>query len=101
MRKDPAMADRALALVVGATRGIGLGVVKEFLTRGWDVIATARQPATAAALSELSRSHPGRVEIATLDMNDAEGLDSFADVLKGRTLDAVLINAGISGPAHQ
>jgi NAD(P)-dependent dehydrogenase (short-subunit alcohol dehydrogenase family) len=95
------MADRPLALVVGASRGIGLGVVKEFLARGWDVIATARQPAKAAALSDLSRSHPGRVEIATLDMNDAERLDGFAEGLKGRTLDAVLINAGITGPAHQ
>jgi NAD(P)-dependent dehydrogenase (short-subunit alcohol dehydrogenase family) len=38
------MADPSLAVVVGANRGIGLGVVKEFLSRGWSVIATARRP---------------------------------------------------------
>ena len=43
------MAGPSVALVVGANRGIGLGVVREFLRRGWSVIATARHPDAAAA----------------------------------------------------
>ncbi len=64
------MAERRMALVVGATRGIGLGVAREFIARGWDVIATARRPDHAIALRELSAAHPGRVTIPQLDMND-------------------------------
>jgi NAD(P)-dependent dehydrogenase (short-subunit alcohol dehydrogenase family) len=95
------MTEHRLALVVGATRGIGLGVTKEFLRHGWDVIATARDPAKAAALHELEAAHPGRVSIAQLDMNDPASLDGLAGKIGGRTLDAVLVNAGVSGPDHR
>jgi NAD(P)-dependent dehydrogenase (short-subunit alcohol dehydrogenase family) len=95
------MAERPLALIVGATRGIGLGVTKEFLAHGWDVIATARDPAKAAALHGLEAAHPGRVAIPRLDMNDPVSLDGFAGTLGGKVLDAVLVNAGVSGPDHR
>jgi NAD(P)-dependent dehydrogenase (short-subunit alcohol dehydrogenase family) len=87
------MADRPLALVVGANRGIGLGVVKAFLAQGSDVIATARQPAEATALAELAH-----VEVQKLDMNDPAQIDGFAAGLKGRVLDVALVNAGVYGP---
>jgi NAD(P)-dependent dehydrogenase (short-subunit alcohol dehydrogenase family) len=95
------MADRSLALIVGASRGIGLGVVKEFVARGWDVVAAARHPAEATDLAAFAEKHPGRVEIARLDMNDPGQIDGFSDTLSGRTLDAALINAGVYGPGHQ
>ena len=95
------MADRSLALIVGANRGIGLGVVRQFLERGWDVIATARAPGGAVDLRVLGEKHPGRVEIAALDMADAGAVDAFARSLAERTLDAVLVNAGVAGPAHR
>jgi NAD(P)-dependent dehydrogenase (short-subunit alcohol dehydrogenase family) len=87
-----------LALVVGANRGIGLGVVKELSRRGWSVIATARRPADAADLKALAAT--GKLEIVELDLNDAARLDAFASTLAGRTLDAVLVNAGVAGPGH-
>jgi NAD(P)-dependent dehydrogenase (short-subunit alcohol dehydrogenase family) len=90
------MADRPLALIVGATRGIGLGVVKELVGRGWDVIGTARQPEAAAGLNALAKD--GHVTVAALDMNDPARIDAFAAGLKGRVLDLVLVNAGIFGP---
>jgi NAD(P)-dependent dehydrogenase (short-subunit alcohol dehydrogenase family) len=95
------MAIHKLALVVGANRGIGLGVTKEFLAHGWDVIATARQPEKATALRDLEASHPGRVSIPKLDMNDAVAVDGFAGSLGGKVLDAVLVNAGVAGPEHR
>src|SRR5262249_17476254 len=66
--QEVAMADRPIALIAGANRGIGLGVTKEFLSHGWDVIATARAPDKATALDELAARHPGHVEIRPLDM---------------------------------
>src|SRR6201996_6093635 len=95
------MADGQLALVVGANRGIGLGIVKEFLSRGWNVIATARQPERAAELHALQKQHPSRVSILKLEMNDPAELDGFAALLGSRPLDVALINAGVSGPEHR
>ncbi len=95
------MAGQRLALVVGANRGIGLGVASVFLARGWDVIATARRPEQASALAELRARYPGRVGVPALEMNDPTALDGFAATLGGRVLDAALVNAGVSGPAHR
>ncbi len=95
------MTDSSLGLVVGANRGIGLGVVKEMLGDGWTVIATARRPTEAKDLIALAAEHPGRLAIRALDMNDPAGLDEFAAAMKGKNLDAVLVNAGVAGPDHK
>ncbi len=95
------MAEQKCALIVGANRGIGLGVVKEMLARGWQVIATARQPDRADALATLAAQHAGKLTVERLDINDAAQIDGFGDRLRGRTLDAVLVNAGVAGPAHR
>jgi len=95
------MADRPAALIIGANRGIGLGVVKELMGRGWDVIATARRPDAANELAALARAKPGQLAIQPLDMADTGSIDAFADRLKGRTLDLALVNAGVAGPAHR
>ncbi|MEA2743678.1 MAG: hypothetical protein QOG25_2049 [Acetobacteraceae bacterium] len=95
------MAANKLVRVIGANRGIGLGVTQEFLKRGWDVIATARQPDTATALHKLKASHAGRVSIPRLDTKDSVAVDGFAATLGSKVLDAVLVNAGVSGPEHR
>jgi NAD(P)-dependent dehydrogenase (short-subunit alcohol dehydrogenase family) len=94
------MADPSLALVVGANRGIGLGVVKEMLRKGWSVIATARQPEAAKDLHDLAAANPGKLEILPLDMVNTDQVDTFARAIAGKKLDVVLINAGTSGPGH-
>jgi NAD(P)-dependent dehydrogenase (short-subunit alcohol dehydrogenase family) len=95
------MTDRPRALIVGANRGIGLGIAREFLARGWTVIATARQPDQATALHDLAARHPDQVDIRALDMNDPAGIDAFAAAARDGTLDIMLVNAGVSGPAHR
>src|SRR4051812_30632014 len=97
-RVSQSMTEHRLALVVGANRGIGLGVTKQFLAHGWDVIATARDSSKAKALHDLESAYPGRLTIPKLDMNDSAALDSFAGTLGGKKLDIVLVNAGVSGP---
>ncbi|MDR3538723.1 MAG: SDR family oxidoreductase [Acetobacteraceae bacterium] len=95
------MANHPIALIVGANRGIGLGVVTEFLARGWDIVATARRPAEAHALASLAQTHPGRVEVKLLDMNEPAQVDGFAGGLGPRLLDVALVNAGVAGPEHR
>ncbi len=99
--KESNMPERPLVLVVGANRGIGLGVTQAYLGHGWDVIATARAPDRAEALQRLAGAEPGHVEIRALDMSDGRGVDAFAASVADRTFDAVLINAGVAGPAHR
>ena len=87
------------ALIVGASRGLGLGLARELHSRSWRVIATARKPAQAKALQELTARASGQVEIETIDVDKSEDIEGLAQRLSGRRLDLLLLNAGISGPA--
>jgi NAD(P)-dependent dehydrogenase (short-subunit alcohol dehydrogenase family) len=93
------MADK-LALVVGASRGLGLGLVRELAGRGWSVIATVRDPGGATELRTLADQSAGRVRIEALEINDEAGVDRLAGSLSGETLDLLFVNAGISGPQN-
>jgi NAD(P)-dependent dehydrogenase (short-subunit alcohol dehydrogenase family) len=77
------------ALIIGASRGIGLGLVEEFVRRGWDVVATQRSASPALAATG--------AHIATVDIDDSDTVSALAASLAGRRFDHVLINAGISG----
>lgn len=83
------------ALIIGASRGLGLGLVRELLDRSWDVTATVRDAANAGELAAL----PVCVESLVLD--DVHSQDCLAETLAGAHFDLVFINAGIYGPAHQ
>ena len=75
-------------LIVGASRGIGLGLAREFQSRGWDVTATER--------SKSDDLHTlGGVTVETIDVADPS---TFA--VDGE-YDAVIVNAGITGAKHQ
>jgi NAD(P)-dependent dehydrogenase (short-subunit alcohol dehydrogenase family) len=94
-------APAATVLVTGANRGIGFALVKIYAGRGWSVIATARKPADAVELQALAREHPG-VTIETLDVTDHAQVDALAARYKGRPIDVLINNAGITGDrAHQ
>jgi NAD(P)-dependent dehydrogenase (short-subunit alcohol dehydrogenase family) len=80
------------ALVIGASRGLGLGLVRELSAQGWNVIATLRDGARTDELDAIAD-----VRIETLDMTDAAQLDALAQHLAGTRLDLLYINAGVSG----
>jgi NAD(P)-dependent dehydrogenase (short-subunit alcohol dehydrogenase family) len=86
------------ALIVGASRGIGLGLVGEFERRGWDVTATARDPAKAQALAELAAHSGGRVHVEEVDTADASSVAALRERLAGQTFDLIVVNAGVGGP---
>jgi len=86
------MAGEKSILILGASRGIGLGLAEEFARRDWQVIATER------SRSEALHALDG-VDVMTADVTDP---GSYAALdLAEDSLDAVLINAGISGARHQ
>ena len=86
------------ALITGSDRGIGFALVQEFESRGWQVIATARDPVKATDLNAFAKAHP-RVTVEKLDVTDTVGIDALAARLKDRPIDALVNNAGIAGTA--
>ena len=90
------MADKT-ALVVGASRGIGLGLVKELAGRGWTVIATRRSASTDKGLEAFAKASGGKVRLESVDIEEPASIDDLAGRLKGQGLDLVFVNAGISG----
>src|SRR3954471_5335120 len=79
------------ALIVGGSRGLGLGLTREHLARGWRVTATARTPSTE--LNALNTD--GRLAVETLDINSGEQLAALIARLKGQTFDLLFLNPGI------
>jgi NAD(P)-dependent dehydrogenase (short-subunit alcohol dehydrogenase family) len=87
-----------VAVVTGATAGIGLAIAKRFVTEGAHVFITGRgQPALDAALSEIGRGVTGvRGDAAVIA--DLERL--YAAVAEhGRGIDVLVANAGGGGSA--
>jgi NAD(P)-dependent dehydrogenase (short-subunit alcohol dehydrogenase family) len=84
------------ALIVGASRGLGLGLAREFASRGYEVTATARDLAKATGLLEL----PAPAKLETVDIDDAAAVDALVRRLEGQRFDVVFINAGVYGPQH-
>jgi NAD(P)-dependent dehydrogenase (short-subunit alcohol dehydrogenase family) len=68
-----------IALVQGASRGLGLELVRQLLLRpDHAVVATCRAPAAAAALRALSAAHPGRLRLVRLDAADEASIAAAA-----------------------
>lgn len=84
------------ALIIGASRGLGLGLVQRLREDGWNVVATVRDPAKASALNAVAG-----VQVETLEMNSGTQLDALQQRLKGQTFDLLFVNAGIMGPQPQ
>jgi len=87
------MKNQYRALIIGASRGIGLGLSLELQSRGWEVTATRRTP--------VGFDEDSSIKWLTLDINNFEQGKAFGEHLPGGYFDAIVINAGISGPEHQ
>lgn len=87
--------DQPTVLITGANRGIGLEYVQQIAARGWNVIATARNPDEATELQALAKDHPG-VVIEKLDVTDHPGIDALAARYKDQPIDVLISNAAIT-----
>jgi NAD(P)-dependent dehydrogenase (short-subunit alcohol dehydrogenase family) len=85
-------------LVVGASRGLGLALALEWLSRGWTVIATVRG-ADRTGLHESAEASNGRLLIEQLEITDHEAVRALRDRLSGHLLDLLFVNAGVANGA--
>jgi NAD(P)-dependent dehydrogenase (short-subunit alcohol dehydrogenase family) len=65
------------AIIVGASRGLGLGLAREF-ARGSHVTATARNASIAPELADVAAASYGRIEVEKVDIDLAESVDAAA-----------------------
>lgn len=79
-------------LVIGASRGIGLELVRQYRAEGAQVVATARDDAGLAGLQALG------AKALRLDVAQAASASGLAWQIDGEAFDVVVINAGVYGP---
>jgi NAD(P)-dependent dehydrogenase (short-subunit alcohol dehydrogenase family) len=88
-------------LLLGASRGIGLGLVDEYLNRGWRVIATQRSLTLAPALADRIEKANGALTVLSADINRQDDIAALSQQLSGMTLDLLFVVAGISDDPNQ
>lgn len=80
------------ALVIGASRGLGLEFARQYLDQGWRVLASHRSEEDRIRLRDLG------AETYRIDVLDDRDLAGFAWQLDGERIDVVVVNAGVYGP---
>jgi uncharacterized protein len=87
---------RPLALVTGASSGIGLELARQFAGAGFDLLVTAEDADIATAAAQLGTSGTA-VSPFQADLRTAEGVESLYAAVRatGRPLAAAALNAGV------
>jgi short-subunit dehydrogenase len=84
---------RPLAIVTGASAGIGYELAKRCAENGFDLLIAADEPAINHAAQDL-RQLGVAVEAVEADLATREGVDRLYGAAKGRPVEALLANAG-------
>lgn len=87
------------ALIAGASRGIGLELVRQYAEDGYRVIAGCRQPESAADLQALVESL--NIEVYQLDTASDESVSHFAAKVGDDAVEVVIVTAGTQGGEQQ
>jgi NAD(P)-dependent dehydrogenase (short-subunit alcohol dehydrogenase family) len=81
-------------LVTGSNRGLGLEWVRHHAQKGWQVLATCRDPEQADELRQLAYQFP-KIVIHPLDVTRADQIAVLANTLSGTPIDLLVNNAGV------
>jgi NAD(P)-dependent dehydrogenase (short-subunit alcohol dehydrogenase family) len=80
-------------MIIGASRGIGLELVRQYLADGWRVHATTRTLHKPGALGSLT----GDLVLYELDVRNADQIEALRLALAGEGIDVLIYNAGVYG----
>jgi NAD(P)-dependent dehydrogenase (short-subunit alcohol dehydrogenase family) len=83
-------------VIIGANRGIGLELAKEYKNLNFNVIGTSRNPMSSTSLQE----EIGLENILPLDISNSNSIDEFCDSITKKTnskIDILINNAGARG----
>jgi NAD(P)-dependent dehydrogenase (short-subunit alcohol dehydrogenase family) len=85
------------ALIIGASRGLGLALAEEYLKRGWRVVATVRGGGRTA-LHDLDND---RLEIEAVDIIEQGQISALRERLAGRGFELLFVNAGVTNDPEE
>ncbi|MGA2008102.1 MAG: SDR family NAD(P)-dependent oxidoreductase [Solirubrobacteraceae bacterium] len=93
-------ASRKSALLIGASRGLGLAMAEEYIQRGWRVTGTVRG-SQRTGLHDLSDRSSGQLEIEAVDINVPDQVFALRRRLESRLFDLLFVNAGVASDAGE
>src|SRR5215213_3579695 len=93
----PTPSGHPLALVTGASSGIGRELAREFAEHGFDLVVAAEDDTIHQTAAELNGADGAHVEAVQVDLRDPEGVQELwrRVTAGGRRLDAAALNAGV------
>lgn len=93
--------ERSVALVQGASRGMGLALVRRLLERGEHarVVATAREPEQSSGLARLRERHGDGLRVEAIDVTEESSIASAAERI-ARDLPRLHLLANCAGVLH-
>lgn len=83
-------------LITGANRGLGLEFARQYAAKGWNVIASCRNPEAADELQQLATIH-SQLTIEQLDVTRDDEVAALKARYRDQPIDVLLNNAGIYG----
>lgn len=89
---------KRIALITGASSGIGEACARKFAEGGYDLILTARRAEKLAGLKAELEAEGTKVKTLTFDVRDAEAAEKAVDSLEPewRKIDVLINNAGLA-----
>ena len=89
---------KRIALITGASSGIGEACARKFADGGYDLILTARRAEKLAELKAELEAEGTKVKTLTFDVRDAEAAETAVDSLEPewRKIDVLINNAGLA-----
>lgn len=94
------MSKQKSALIVGASRGLGLAITRELLARGWRVTGTVRDE-KRTQLYVLVEQYQAYLEIEQIDITETNQIVALKNRLTGRSFDLLFVNAGITNDRYE
>jgi hypothetical protein len=75
--------EKKIALITGATSGIGAAFAKKFASEGYDLIVTGRRKEKLNALAdELFNRYRVNVEVILIELSNLDDVEAFVDKVK-------------------
>lgn len=90
-----------VALITGASRGLGFEFARQYVDDDWRVFAICRDPKPASKLQRLAKDAAGKLAIVAMDVTDSKSVHAAAAQLKDVAIDLVINCAGIIGVSGQ